>query len=173
MHLSSLSLWGMPDTTVPQCWSKTRQAPEGTSSPGALPEARLWNVAQEFSFCSQGEGQAFHYSPTSGFLHPQYAHGGLQSARASSTFDPYSSCPTTLDSACWDIGVENPYPTHQGFLYREVSDEYSSPSGGSFMLCKKPHYLNCLPSVWKTSLGRCRWSRQSSVEGPVNTPAIF
>uniref|UniRef100_A0A8K9XXV5 Uncharacterized protein n=1 Tax=Oncorhynchus mykiss TaxID=8022 RepID=A0A8K9XXV5_ONCMY len=74
----------------------------GTSSPGALPEARLWNVAQEFSFCSQGEGQAFHYSPPSGFLHLQYTHGGLQS---------------------------NPNPTDQGFLYREVSDEYSSPSG--------------------------------------------
>uniref|UniRef100_A0A8C7FDA4 Homeobox domain-containing protein n=1 Tax=Oncorhynchus kisutch TaxID=8019 RepID=A0A8C7FDA4_ONCKI len=56
----------------------------GTSSPSALPEVRLWNVAQEFSFCSQ---------------------------------------------ACCDIGVENPNPTDQGFLYREVSDEYSSPSG--------------------------------------------
>uniref|UniRef100_A0A4W5LCU6 Mix-type homeobox gene 2 n=1 Tax=Hucho hucho TaxID=62062 RepID=A0A4W5LCU6_9TELE len=101
----------------------------GTSSPGALPEAQWWNVAQEFTFCSQGEGQAFHYSSPSGFLHPQYAHGGLQSIRASSTFDPFSSCPATLDSTCWDIGVENPYPTDQGFLYRGVSDEYSSPSG--------------------------------------------
>uniref|UniRef100_A0A4W5NP03 Mix-type homeobox gene 2 n=1 Tax=Hucho hucho TaxID=62062 RepID=A0A4W5NP03_9TELE len=89
----------------------------GTISPGALPEAQWWNV-----------GQAFRYSPPSGLLHPQYTHGGLQSVRASSTFDPFSSCPATPDSACWDIGLENPYPIDQGFLYREVSDEYSSPS---------------------------------------------
>ncbi|XP_045064332.1 paired box protein Pax-7-like [Coregonus clupeaformis] len=101
----------------------------GTSSPGALPEAQWWNVAQEFTFCSQGEGQAFRYSPPSGLLHPQHAHGGLQSVHANSTFDPFSVCPATPDSACWDIGLENPSPTDQGFLYREVSDEYSSPSG--------------------------------------------
>ncbi|XP_055782130.1 mix-type homeobox gene 2 [Salvelinus fontinalis] len=107
-----------------------RQCP-GTChvSPGALPEAQCSTVAQEFTFGSQGEGQAFRYSPPSGLLHPQYAHGGLQSVRASSTFDQFSNCPATPDSACWDIGLENTYPIDQGFLYREVSDEYSSPSG--------------------------------------------
>ncbi|XP_021414452.2 mix-type homeobox gene 2 isoform X2 [Oncorhynchus mykiss] len=127
-----------------------------TISPGALPEAQWCNVAQEFPFCSQGEGQDFHYSPPSGLLHPQYAHGGLQSVRASSTFDPFSSCPATPDSACWDIGLENPYPIDQGFLYREVSDEYSSPSGYFDAMQEAPLHELSFP-----------------VAGPVNTPTIF
>uniref|UniRef100_A0A3P8XAT9 Homeobox domain-containing protein n=1 Tax=Esox lucius TaxID=8010 RepID=A0A3P8XAT9_ESOLU len=94
-------------------------------SPGALPKDQGWNIAQELTFCSRGESQTVHPSPSG--LHPHYAYGGSQSVDASNIYEPFSSCPATPDSACWEI--ENPSPTTHRSLYIEVMEEYSSTSG--------------------------------------------
>lgn len=58
---------------------------------------------------SQGEGQAFRYPPPPGYLTP-YNKCGVAPGRA--------SCPTSPDSACWDVELESSFPaTEQGLLF--------------------------------------------------------
>ncbi|KAJ7984631.1 hypothetical protein DPEC_G00356770 [Dallia pectoralis] len=141
---------------------------QGTSSPGASPEGHWWNIAQELTSGSWGESQAFRFPSPSG-LQPHYADGGDQSIGASSTYEQFSICPATPDSAYWEI--ENSSPTDHGSLYNKVSEKYSSASGVFDPMQEAP--LPELSSECVEDIFGAMEKEQCLMAGPVSTAVIF